>query len=219
MRAPFLSNRQLFEILDYRAFRKGTVRWCWYLLVVNPDADITADVWKEKTALRPVLPGNASLYSRPHLTVAYIRLPYFLGGRLIEALRSVCLHIAVSNIIVNGYRKFENGVIYLEPDNENFFHHLQLLIKRALRRDGVKFPGSVFPSRPHLTIVKELSQEKLECLWSGFENRFYCKSFPAKELVLLRDDGGRCEHLETFPFGNSRILSLDKLKIVQPKLF
>lgn len=158
---------------------------------------------------------HSSFYSKPHFTVANLVLPYCLESRLLRALTAACSSHAPKQIPVDGLGCFPNGdgrnVIFIKTDEATFFADLQARIKRALRFEGIKRRG-IYPSVPHLTVAKALSNVSFKGWWRTLGNEQYSNSFCATELVVLRRKlvrYAKCEELARLPFLNKGHLPIN----------
>jgi 2'-5' RNA ligase len=199
-------NQLLFQTLGREALLRSNVVCDELLLVIQPSEEIGTHLWRGKQYLIPHLPGNRSVYSKAHFTVGSILAPCFLHGRLLQAVEAACMQITKLIIGMDGYGKFENGdgrnVIFLQPE-QLFFSHLQLLLRRALRQEGLRFKSAIFPEHAHLTLVKDLFNAQLQFWWPQIGPRPYHGHFQAAELVVLQREPvpySKCEVMARIPF-------------------
>lgn len=224
MLKTILSNRYIFDMLGSRRWRSSFSTFHEYLLVVHPGEEIGGKVIRLKTEMLADLIDNASLHSKPHFTIVSLILPVCLESRLLRALTAACAAHAPKQILVDGLGCFPNGngrnVIFIKTDESAFFADLQARIRRALRMEGIKRSG-IYPSIPHLTVAKDLSNASFKAWWRTLENERYNNSFCAAELVVLRRRlvrYAKCEELARLPFLNKGNLPINP-RVRQLRLF
>ncbi len=193
-----------------------------YLVVVDPGDEISGEVRERKVYLRRYFPDNQSLFAKAHLTVASIYLPRYAEYFFVQNLIELFVHAPVTSLLLDGYGYWVNkeGVIYIRANGSDFLQVIQRLIKRAIIDARLNLTGCVYPSVPHITVVKALRLSELHMLWPRIDGRPYQNSVRASSVTVLRRElNFSCTNIATIPFGDIPAPELFAAKMWQARLF
>ena len=162
-----------------------------YLLVINPDTNISTDIRYFKNKVWELVSDYPGLYAPPHISIYN-----FLGFQqkedaIIEALCNVSKSVKSAFIHLENFHCFEgSGTIYLTPKPKNYFSMLlRALYPTIFNCNGINRQSKIYSStEPHITIARNLRKEQFVQAWDYFKEKSYQSCFVAESLVLLRKE-------------------------------
>lgn len=162
-----------------------------YLLVLNPDENITSDIRYFKNKIWELVGDFPGHYALPHITIYN-----FLGfeekeDAILDALTNVCKNVKSTFVHVENFNCFEgSGTIYLSPHPKNYFSFLlKALYPVIFNCNGINRQSNIYSStEPHITIARGLKKPQFGQAWQHFKEKSYRGSFVAESLVLLRKE-------------------------------
>jgi len=162
-----------------------------YLLVINPDANISTDIRYFKNKIWELVGDYPGLYAQPHITIYN-----FLGFQqkedaIIEALSCVARNIKSTFIYLEDFSCFEgSGTIYVTPKPKHYFSALlRFLYPTIFTCAGINRQSKIYSStEPHITIARGLKKDQFVLAWQHFKNKSYQSCFVAESLLLLRKE-------------------------------
>jgi 2'-5' RNA ligase len=168
-----------------------------YLLVINPDANITTDIRYFKNKVWEMVGDFPALYSQPHISIYN-----FLGFQqkeeaIVDALAQTAKSVKSSFVHIENFNCFEgSGTIYLTPRPKNYFSMvLRALYPTIFNCQGINRQSKIYSStEPHITIARNLKKEQFTQAWNYFRDKSYQSCFVAESLVLLRKELLKNDH-------------------------
>ena len=103
---------------------------------------------------------------------------------------------------LKNFEAFPPRVIFVKPLRNK---QLELLFQKLIRHLELNFhctdARNARPFHPHMTIAhRDLPEDSFPAIWTAFRDKSYERIFRVNAIVLLKQENGRWEPLQTFPF-------------------
>ncbi len=152
-----------------------------YMILLSPPTQIAERVKKFKDASARLIGDFESRHSQAHITMKlFIRQKPFFTEPLFEKLEKKLSLLEPFTLQINGFATFLPtdfttiyAVIRSTPEMEDWFKRLRLLLneKKAV---------------PHITIARQVPNDKAKKLWPKFKDRRWNDEFEVKRLTILQ---------------------------------
>lgn len=172
-----------------------------YLLVVHPDEAVYTKLMEEKQAVSKEYQAPAAVKTKPHITVANFLAKEEMEPTLIRWMHRIISMQKSFRVTLDQYSGFAPHTIYLRVQDHTPF---QQLVKELKVIDqyvkGYGCPAMYLSTRPHLTVVRNLSAGIYEQIISAYAKKDFQASFDVHEVILLRRQHqfDRCKQVNVF---------------------
>jgi len=172
-----------------------------YLLVINPDGQIAADVKKFKQQIANELGPYNSLYSPAHISLFRSEFPERFQEDFVTILEMIALKQGPFAVYTARFDHFNHGdakrTIYVNVANPKPLNELHKKILQAFELKPHAF-------KPHITLARAISTPEFEKVYQQFDNQLFVRSFNCKSFRLIRRpaSGGKYELVREFLFGD-----------------
>lgn len=180
-----------------------TERHPLYFIAVLPPEEIQAEITAFKERIAGTWGTRHALRSPPHITLFP---PFSWPDRqlpaLIKSLGSFAKGLTAFYVELKNFEAFPPGVIFVNPLKNK---QLELLFQKLARHLELNFhctdARNARPFHPHMTIAhRDLPEDSFPAIWTAFRDKSYERIFRVNAIVLLKQENGRWEPLQTFPF-------------------
>lgn len=171
-----------------------------YLLVINPNTEISRDVKAFKQQVAGVLGMYNSRYSQAHISLFRSVFPEKYEHDFVYLLENIARKQSGFAIYTSRFDYFQHGphkrTLYVNVANPKPLAELR---KRVLQELDIK-PNDF---KPHITVARAISTAEFEKVYPLFENQMYVRSFNCHSFLLLRRPatGGVYERVRELVFG------------------
>jgi 2'-5' RNA ligase len=172
-----------------------------YLLVINPDGQVAADVEKFKQQIAHELGVNNGLQSPAHISLFRSEFPERYQDDFVAILEMIALKQGPFAVYTARFDHFNHAntkhTIYVNVANPK---PLTELHKRVLQAFELK-PHTF---KPHITLARAISTPEFEKVYQRFDSQLFVRSFSCKSFRLMRRpaSGGAYELVREFIFGD-----------------
>ncbi|HEY0274090.1 MAG TPA: 2'-5' RNA ligase family protein [Chitinophaga sp.] len=173
-----------------------------YLLVINPDTQVSEDVKGMKMQLAHALGYYNSQFFKAHISLFRSEFPERFEARFIGMLEELARRLHGFTIYTSRLERFDHGTskhtIYVNVANPKPVAALHQKIMQLFGIGGGHF-------KPHITVARGINTEQLEKLSPHVHNQLFVRSFDCHSFLLLRKPaaGGYYEVVKEFTFGES----------------
>lgn len=171
-----------------------------YLLVINPDSQVSEDVKGMKMRLANALGYYNSQFSKAHISLFRSEFPRRFEDTFIEMLETVSKRQNGFTVYTSRLEKFDHGTskhtIYVNVANPKPVAELHRKIMQLFNLAGNHFV-------PHITVARSINTDQMLKVYDHVRNQLFVRSFDCHSFRLLRKpaSGGHYEVVKEFTFG------------------
>jgi 2'-5' RNA ligase len=172
-----------------------------YILVANPDKEVSERIMIEKTIFDISYDQDIAAKTTPHIPIASFLAKEVMELTLNRWIQNVCnLHHAF-DVTLNNYSSFPPHTIYLRVLDPVPLKKLanQLKIIDAFIQTN-DLPNACMAGTPHIAVASKLPEHVYDKAVRDYAQRCFCESFRVEKIVLLKRswEGAKYELVNTF---------------------
>ena len=172
-----------------------------YLLVINPAADVHAQLLHEKQQFYNIYKEKVAIKTRPHITVANFLAKESMEETIIRYMHRIISAKKSFNVILNNFSGFPPHTVYVRVQQHAPFRQMAAefaAIDQYVRSYG--YPAARLIVNPHVTIARKLPEQVYSKAMPEYSKKIFYASFFVDALVLLKRQAGfdACKQVNVF---------------------
>jgi 2'-5' RNA ligase len=175
-----------------------------YSIAICPPAEVISYIKGIKDELSRQLGWYPSCNSEAHISLTQFRADDRAIKRWKDLLDRVCAEAAPFEFRLRGMSAYSQGTVYVNPDSISKEHFLNLC--NSIKQRSARLKYHPFSSDPHLTIARQLDDQKVDNAFRvlaprAVEAHFLCTGIALRKLD---EQKGQYAIVHRFPFGNKQ---------------
>jgi 2'-5' RNA ligase len=177
----------------------------FYFIALIPPEALCERIWILKLEFADKYGAKNALKLPAHIT---LQIPFRINDKeesgLLELLKDFASKQHTFGVVVSGFRKFSNRVIFADVETKQpvieVFEKLQNKLSIHL---NLKDHEKATEIHPHFTLAsRDLDHRNFQLAWADFKDREFLVSFQATSIFLLKHNGKNWDILKEFEFAN-----------------
>jgi len=159
-----------------------------YLLVISPEDDISKEITKIKYEFRDHYGCIQAARLKPHCTLMNFVQHQRVENHLIREFDSIVASFTPKAITLDGFGQYPMHTIYIKIKESKKIKEMITALKLKFRsvKNEIKPLKPIYPSDPHLTIARGMTQVQFNQAWTEWGKRKFNSSFNAYNVRLLK---------------------------------